>query len=109
MGKQSAHEHYLDTSYEVWRSGRNPDRLDHDRVSDHYYNGHSPEHAASTEMRRWDAQRQRREQEENEMFAQEQEYYAQQDEQQWREFDYEYAMTQAFGPVVHPQTDDVPW
>lgn len=40
-----------DVSYEVWRRGGNPDRIDDDRVGDSYDNGLSHEQAASKEIR----------------------------------------------------------
>lgn len=41
-----------DVFYDVWRSGGNPDRIDAERVMDHYYDGHSHEEAARAELRR---------------------------------------------------------
>lgn len=40
-----------DVSYEVWRRGGNPDRIDPDRVQDHYYNEQDVDSAASVELR----------------------------------------------------------
>lgn len=61
-------EYDADVFYEVWRSGRNPDRINDDRVSDHYYDGDSSEQAASHEIRlqREAEQRRRDEQEQRE-------------------------------------------
>lgn len=47
-----------DVSYEVWRSGGNPDRIDHDRVNQRYWDGQSTDAAASAVLR---AQRPKRE------------------------------------------------
>lgn len=44
-----------DVYYEVWRSGRDPDRINYDRVQENYYSGHTSEEAAAEEIR---AQRQ---------------------------------------------------
>lgn len=41
-----------DVSYDVWRSGGNPDRVDHDRVIDGYYGGRRAEDVAREELRR---------------------------------------------------------
>lgn len=38
--------------YEVWRRGGNPDRIDHDRLSDGYYQGVPEDDMASRELRR---------------------------------------------------------
>lgn len=40
-----------DVTYDVWRSGGNPDYIDRDRVRDHFYNGYSAEEAANAELR----------------------------------------------------------
>ena len=42
----------MDAMYEVWRAGGNTDRIDYDRVSNHFANGDSYETAASYELRR---------------------------------------------------------
>jgi hypothetical protein len=81
-----------DVSYEVWRAGGNPDRLDYDRLDHYRYNGDSPEEAACSEIRRWHQQEQRkreeREQEEYEM-QRSYEYQAQREaeEQHYRELE----------------------
>ena len=41
-----------DVWYDVWRSGGNPDRVDHDRVIDGYYEGRQAEDVARAELRR---------------------------------------------------------
>ena len=40
-----------DVTYEVWRSGGNVDRIDRDRVEDHYHQGMDSHQAASMEVR----------------------------------------------------------
>lgn len=40
-----------DVFYEVWRSGRNPDAINYDRVDEHHYNGDSVECATRHELR----------------------------------------------------------
>lgn len=59
-----------DVFYTVWRSGRNPDAIDYNRVSDAYYRGMDSRHAAEREIRAQDEARRRR-REEREM----EEYY----------------------------------
>lgn len=41
-----------DVIYDVWARGGNPDAVNYDRVSDHYYNSDFPDEAARAEMRR---------------------------------------------------------
>lgn len=41
-----------DVSYEVWRGGGNPDRVDYDRVLDGYYDGRQASEVALRELRR---------------------------------------------------------
>lgn len=52
---------YADVAYDVWRSGGNPDRIDHDRVRDAFYDGRTAESYASEVCRRQCEARQRRE------------------------------------------------
>ena len=40
-----------DVFYDVWRSGGNPDRIDPDRVNQHYWDGMDSESAAMQELR----------------------------------------------------------
>lgn len=40
-----------DVFYDVWRSGRDPDRIDDDRVDDARWNGLSADEAAEAEIR----------------------------------------------------------
>lgn len=40
-----------DVTYDVWRSGGNVDRIDYDRVGDHFLRGDRVEDAARHEMR----------------------------------------------------------
>ncbi len=41
-----------DVEYEVWRGGGNPDRVDLDRVDDHFYDGLTEDSAARDELHR---------------------------------------------------------
>ena len=41
-----------DVSYDVWRNGGNPDRVDYERVIDGYYGGRQAEDVAREELRR---------------------------------------------------------
>lgn len=102
MGRDDRHQHYLDTAYEVWRSGGNSDRLSYDRVHDHFDNGIRPDQAASIEMRRWRDQRYQPSQEEED-YGQAQEYYAMEDEKRWAELEREMALDSEYGPVIHPE------
>lgn len=36
--------------YEVWRAGGNPDRINYDRVEEHFYNGDTADSAAAHEL-----------------------------------------------------------
>jgi hypothetical protein len=105
MGRDH-HQYYLDTAYEVWRSGGNSDRLNYDRVYDHCDNGLRPEQAAATEMRRWRDQRYQPSQE-DEDYGQAQEYYAMEDEKRWDELEREMALDAEYGPIVHPHLTTV--
>ena len=40
-----------DVTYDVWRSGGNVDRIDRDRVEDHYHQGMDSDQAARMEIR----------------------------------------------------------
>ena len=51
--RDPAYQHELDTEYEVWRSGYNPDMVDRDRVRDQFYEGFSPEESASDSISRF--------------------------------------------------------
>ena len=44
--------YHSDVEFDVWRSGRNPDAVNYDRVEDMRYNGYSAEDAAASECRR---------------------------------------------------------
>lgn len=77
-------QYHNDVFYEVWRSGRDPDRIDYDRVQDHYYQGDSSESAAKTEIsaQRRSEQRAQEHREEEAAYWQEQErLYHEQKEQ----------------------------
>jgi hypothetical protein len=49
--REEERQYRADVTYEVWRSGRNPDRIDYDRVSEHIYHGDSSREAADHEIR----------------------------------------------------------
>jgi hypothetical protein len=49
--REEERKYRADVTYEVWRSGRNPDRVDYDRVSEHMWQGDSASQAASHEIR----------------------------------------------------------
>lgn len=52
MGRREEQREYEnDVFYEVWRSGGNPDRINYDRVEDHFYNGDCYETATRHELR----------------------------------------------------------
>lgn len=71
--KDSILKYESDVVYEVWRSGRNSDRVNYDRVCDHYYSGDDYSIAAAHEIR---IQRQAQEQREIESQQQGNEYYS---------------------------------
>ena len=54
----------MDAMYEVWRAGGNIDRIDYERVDEHYQNGDSAEDAARHELRAQRPKPQEQEQEE---------------------------------------------
>jgi hypothetical protein len=60
----SRRDYENDVYYEVWRSGKNPDVINYDRVEDHYYNGDPTEAAARDEIRRQNAKLEERDQDE---------------------------------------------
>lgn len=72
FGRRDRRDYENDVFYEVWRSGRNPDAIDYDRVEDSYYQGVEAKYAAAREIRAQDRVR-RRLREQREM--QEYEYY----------------------------------
>ena len=41
-----------DVSYQVWRNGGNPDRVDYERVENGYYEGRQPDDVAREERER---------------------------------------------------------
>jgi len=49
--REERREYERDVFYDVWRSGRDTDRIDDARVADHYYRGDSAESAAAHEIR----------------------------------------------------------
>ena len=50
--REELRKYEADVHYDVWRSGGNVDRIDYDRVSDHYYEGLSEDEAADYELRK---------------------------------------------------------
>jgi hypothetical protein len=53
-------DHYYEASYQIWRSGYNPDRIDWNRSDDDYEQGRSPEYTANREIEIQHRERQRR-------------------------------------------------
>ena len=100
MVRSGEYQHYLDTSYEVWRRGGNADRLLCDRVADHYHRGASPEDAATCEMRRWRGQREARDMQEAEEYAQSQQCYELQDAAYFEQLYQEHLLDAEYGPAV---------
>jgi hypothetical protein len=49
--REERHRYESDVFYEVWRSGRDPDRIDFDRVDDHRWDGLSADDSAAIEIR----------------------------------------------------------
>lgn len=49
--REERREYENDVFYEVWRSGRDPDRIDYDRVDDNRLAGMDADDAASVEIR----------------------------------------------------------
>jgi len=49
--REERREYEADVFYEVWRSGRDPDRIDFDRVDDNRWDGMYAEDAAAVEIR----------------------------------------------------------
>lgn len=49
--REERREFENDVFYEVWRSGRDPDRIDYDRVDDARWDGASVDEAADAEIR----------------------------------------------------------
>jgi len=59
--------HYeADVSYDVWRSGGNPDAIDHDRVLENYDRSNPPDVAADRELQCQRQARDRRREEQQE-------------------------------------------
>lgn len=55
MTRDDAHQHALDTEYEVWRRGYNPDMVDRDRLADQFYDGFTPDESAADHCSRLQA------------------------------------------------------
>ena len=53
--REERRRYEADVFYDVWAGGRDPDRIDMDRVGEHFWNGYSASEAADREIR---AQRQ---------------------------------------------------
>lgn len=49
--RKEEREYEGDVVYDVWRRGGNPDRIDVERVQEHYYQGDEHEMAARDELR----------------------------------------------------------
>lgn len=49
--REERREYENNVFYEVWRSGGDPDRINYDRVEEHFYNGDYCESAARHEMK----------------------------------------------------------
>ena len=65
--REEERQYRSDVTYDVWRSGRNPDRVDDDRVQDHFDHGDSADQAAAHECRlQRQAEERRREEREQE-------------------------------------------
>lgn len=95
------YQYGLDVGYEVWRNGGNPDRVSHDRVDGHYYNGLSPESAAGCEMRRWREQREAREMQETHEEDQMRQHCEDEERRHWEELELnEQRLDAEYGPRV---------
>ena len=49
--REERHRYESDVAYEVWRSGGDMDRVDVERVENHYYDGHEYEQAVRDELK----------------------------------------------------------
>jgi hypothetical protein len=96
MGSSS--QHFYDASYEVWRNGGNPDRVDRDRSDNDFYDGRTPDYTAGRELRQMRDARERRFQQEAE-----EEYWSQQPEPEYPEQD------SPSSPEQKQSTDDLPF
>ena len=78
--REERREYDNDVFYDVWRSGRDTDRISDDRVADHYWNGDQASEAAAHEIRLQRQSEERRMEErqmEEELMRQQQEEYEQ--------------------------------
>jgi hypothetical protein len=82
--EEKVSDYYGDVTYEVWRSGRNPDDVDRDRVRDYEYDGYSAQEAATAIIRHKEQLALRR----REAAELEESYWAHQQEQEYPELDY---------------------
>lgn len=81
--RDECHQHYLDTSYAVWRSGGNSDRVDPDVCTDRFYAGKTPQQTADWYMQQERNRRMAAQAEEDRFAAYEQEQMeSEQDEQE---------------------------
>lgn len=55
MARDEAYQHALDTEYEVWRRGYNPDSVDRDRVRDQFDAGYTADESAADHCSRLQA------------------------------------------------------
>ena len=56
--REERREYEADVAYEVWRNGGDMDRINVDRIEDHFYNRDSCESATRDELRHQRPQRQ---------------------------------------------------
>ena len=84
--REEERQYRADVTYDVWRSGRNPDRVDYERVQDHFYRGDGADEAAAHECRLQrqaeDRRREEREQEDEQMRQEEQRCHDEQEAEQ---------------------------
>ena len=53
-------DHYYEACYQVWKRGRNPDRVRYDESDDDHWRDREPEYTASRELKRQAVEKQRR-------------------------------------------------
>lgn len=56
-----SYQHHLDTCYEVWRNGGNPDSVSSDQSANEYWDGYTPRGSASAHLRRTQERREEQE------------------------------------------------
>lgn len=108
--REERHEYERQVVYDVWRSGRDPDRVNPDRVSDHYYRGDSAESAANHEIRLQRQAEERRMEEQMDYERQLQEEYERQQFEAEATAQQEAALQQAeAAQIVEKPKEDVPF